>query len=59
MCGIIGISNHPEAAKIAFLGLYAFQHRGEESAGIVSFDRKETHIVKNSGLVSDAISEAL
>ena len=57
MCGIIGISNHPEAAKIAFLGLYALQHRGEEAAGIVSYDGKETHIEKNRGLVADAFDE--
>jgi len=58
MCGIIGISHHKEAAKVAFLGLYALQHRGEESAGIVSFDGKETHVLKNVGLVSDAIEPA-
>ena len=57
MCGIIGVSNHKEAAKISFLGLYALQHRGEESAGIASFDGKDIHIVKNPGLVADAINE--
>ena len=40
MCGIVGVSNHKEAARIAFLALYALQHRGEESAGIASFDKK-------------------
>lgn len=58
MCGIIGIADHPEAAKMAFLGLYALQHRGEESAGIVSYDKKESHVVKSLGLVADAINEA-
>jgi amidophosphoribosyltransferase len=58
MCGIIGISNHPEAAKIAFLGLYALQHRGEEAAGIASYNNKDIHIAKSLGLVSDAIDKA-
>ncbi|MCK5579991.1 MAG: amidophosphoribosyltransferase [Candidatus Omnitrophica bacterium] len=57
MCGIVGVSNHPEAAKISFLGLYALQHRGEESAGIVSYDGDNIHISKNSGLVADALNE--
>lgn len=57
MCGIIGVANHPEASKIAFLGLYALQHRGEESAGIASFDGKQMHMTKNSGLVADAFDE--
>lgn len=56
MCGIIGISNHKDAAKIAFLGLYALQHRGEEAAGIATYDGKDIHLVKNRGLVADAIT---
>lgn len=55
MCGIIGISNHKDAAKIAFLGLYALQHRGEEAAGIATYDGKDIHLVKNPGLVADAV----
>jgi len=44
VCGIVGVSNHEEAAKIVFLSLYALQHRGEESCGILSFDGKKfTH----------------
>src|SRR5580765_409538 len=39
MCGIIGVSGIPEAARLAYLGLYALQHRGQESAGIVAIDR--------------------
>ena len=59
MCGIIGISDHPDAAKVSFLALYALQHRGEEAAGIVSYDEDgKTHIVKNIGLVADAFDEA-
>ena len=57
MCGIVGVSNHPEAAKIAFLGLYALQHRGEEAAGIASYDGKDIHITKSPGLVADAFDE--
>ncbi len=57
MCGIIGVSNHKEAAKIAFLGLYALQHRGEEAAGIASYDGKDIHIIKNPGLVEDSLDE--
>ena len=37
-CGIVGIYNHPEASNLAYLGLYAMQHRGQEGAGIVSAD---------------------
>lgn len=57
MCGIIGVAKHPEAAKVAYLGLYALQHRGEEAAGIASFDGKKVHIIKNTGLIEDAIEE--
>lgn len=58
MCGIIGVANHPDASKLAFLGLYALQHRGEEAAGIASFDGKDVHLFKNPGLVDDALGEA-
>lgn len=57
MCGIIGISHHKDAAKIAYMGLYALQHRGEEAAGIASYDGQKFHIVKNPGLVADAFDE--
>ncbi len=53
MCGIIGISDHPEASKLAYLGLYALQHRGEEATGIATYDGKEVHMIKNRGLVVD------
>ena len=58
MCGIFGISNHPEAARLTYLGLYSLQHRGQEAAGIVSIDEQgfaQNH--KGSGLVSDVFSE--
>ena len=57
MCGIVGVSNHKDAAKIVFLGLFALQHRGEEAVGIASYDKKHVHIAKNLGLVSDAFDE--
>ncbi|VAX37857.1 Amidophosphoribosyltransferase [hydrothermal vent metagenome] len=57
MCGIVGVSDHKDAAEIAYLGLYALQHRGEEAAGIASYDDKDIHIVKNPGLVADAFDE--
>ncbi len=37
-CGVVGVYGHPEAANLVYLGLYALQHRGQESAGIVSSD---------------------
>lgn len=57
MCGIVGISHHKEASKMAFLGLYALQHRGEEAAGIVSYDGKDTHVIKRTGLAVDNFDE--
>lgn len=57
MCGIVGISNHPDAAKLAFLGLYALQHRGEESCGIISYDGKRMHSEKSTGLAVDFFDE--
>jgi amidophosphoribosyltransferase len=58
MCGVIGVSGLPDAARIAYLGLYALQHRGQESAGIVAVTpdgRARMH--RAMGLVSDAFSE--
>ncbi len=57
-CGIFGIVSHPEAARIVYLGIYALQHRGQESAGIVSSDRKKLHIEKGMGYVADVFSES-
>ncbi len=57
MCGIVGIYNHPEAANLAYLGLYALQHRGQESAGIVSSDGSELHAQRGMGLVADIFTE--
>lgn len=57
MCGIVGFSNHKEAVRLSYLGLYALQHRGEESAGIISFDGKRIHYHKGMGLVCDVFDE--
>ena len=56
MCGIIGIQNNEEAATLAYMGLYAQQHRGQEGAGVVSSDGKELHRHMGQGLVSDVFS---
>jgi amidophosphoribosyltransferase len=56
-CGVFGIVSHSEAARIAYLGLYALQHRGQESAGIVSSDGKKLHIEKGMGHVADLFTE--
>jgi amidophosphoribosyltransferase len=52
-CGVFGIYNHPEAANLTYLGLYALQHRGQESCGIVSSDGSRLYSHKNMGLVAD------
>lgn len=52
-CGVFGIFGHPEAANLTYLGLYALQHRGQESCGIVSSDGQELHAYRGMGLVSD------
>jgi len=52
-CGIFGIFGHPEAAHLTYLGLYALQHRGQESAGIVTSDQGEPKSHKGMGLVAD------
>jgi amidophosphoribosyltransferase len=57
MCGIFGISNHKDAAKLTYLGLYALQHRGEESAGIVTKHCKKLLNHKGLGLVGDIFKE--
>ena len=56
MCGIIGIQNNKEAATLAYMGLYAQQHRGQEGAGVVSSDGKKLHRHMGQGLVSDVFS---
>ena len=55
-CGVFGIFGHPDAAAITALGLHALQHRGQEAAGIVSFDGKRFHSERRLGLVGDVFS---
>ena len=56
-CGVCGIFGHEDAAKLTYFGLYALQHRGQESAGIVSSDGKKVSIHKAMGLVPEIFSE--
>lgn len=58
-CGIVGIHGHPEAANLAYLALYALQHRGQESAGIVSCDTKGLLVHRGMGLVADVFTEEI
>lgn len=53
MCGIFGVYGHPEAANLTYLGLYALQHRGQESAGIVASDGRELRVHRGMGHVAD------
>ena len=55
-CGVFGIFGHPDAAAITALGLHALQHRGQEAAGIVSFDGTRFHSERKLGLVGDNFS---
>jgi amidophosphoribosyltransferase len=57
-CGVFGIFGHPDAANLTYLGLYALQHRGQESAGIVSSDGKRLYGEKAMGLVADIFNES-
>jgi len=56
-CGVFGVYGHPDASKLTYLGLYALQHRGQESAGIVSYDGDKTYEYVNMGLVSEVFNE--
>jgi len=59
MCGIFGIYPHKDAAHLACLGLYALQHRGEESSGIITRNGKKVYLHKALGLVSDCLDEKI
>src|SRR3989454_8405494 len=52
-CGVFGIFGHPEAANMTYLGLYALQHRGQESAGIAASDGQQVRISRAMGYVAD------
>ena len=56
-CGVFGIYGHPEAARLAYLGLYQLQHRGQESCGIVSSDGGVLRSERAMGLVSEVFNE--
>ena len=57
MCGVVGISGHLEAANLAYLGLYALQHRGQEGAGIVSSNGQQLRAIRGRGLVADVFGK--
>ena len=57
-CGVFGIYGHAEASKLAYLGLYALQHRGQESAGIASADGERVRLVRQMGYVNEIFDEA-
>ena len=56
-CGVFGVFGHADAAAITALGLHALQHRGQEAAGIVTFDGKRFHSERRLGLVGDTFSK--
>src|SRR5450432_2919549 len=58
-CGVFGVFGHPEAANLTYLGLYALQHRGQESAGIVSSDGHELHLHRAMGEVEEIFQPAV
>ncbi len=58
-CGVFGVHGHAEASNITYLGLYALQHRGQESAGIVSADGRTHYVHRGMGLVADVFNEKI
>jgi amidophosphoribosyltransferase len=56
-CGVFGVFNHPDAAALTAIGLHALQHRGQEAAGIVSFDGTQFHAERRLGLVGDHFNQ--
>ena len=56
-CGVFGIFGRSEAAAIVTLGLHALQHRGQEAAGIVSFDGSQFHVERHVGLIGDTFTK--
>ncbi len=58
-CGVFGIYGHPEASNLTYLGLYSLQHRGQESAGIVTADGYALHAHRQMGLVTDIFNEEI
>jgi amidophosphoribosyltransferase len=58
-CGVFAIHGHPEAANLTYLGLYALQHRGQESAGLATSDGREIHCYKSMGHVADIFTPSV
>src|SRR5260221_14204868 len=58
-CGVFGVFGHEEASKLTYLGLYALQHRGQESAGIVSSDGAELHLHRAMGEVEEIFTPSV
>ena len=56
-CGLFGVFGHPEAAHLTYMGLYALQHRGQESAGIACGDGQRLRLEKGMGLVNEVFSD--
>ena len=56
-CGVVAMYAHPEAEKLAYLGLHALQHRGQESAGIVTSNGLTLRAHRAMGLVADIFTE--
>jgi amidophosphoribosyltransferase len=56
-CGVFGIFGNPEAANLSYLGLYALQHRGQESAGIAAADGERMRVARAMGHVADVFDE--
>src|SRR5512140_3242663 len=56
-CGVFGVFGHADAANLTYLGLYALQHRGQESAGIASWNGKRILVEKGMGYVADLFDE--
>jgi amidophosphoribosyltransferase len=56
-CGVVAIWGHSEASTLAYLGLHALQHRGQESAGIASSDGERILLYKDMGLVADIFND--
>ncbi|MBN1881422.1 MAG: amidophosphoribosyltransferase [Deltaproteobacteria bacterium] len=56
-CGVVGVYGRTEASNLAYLSLYALQHRGQESAGIVTMDNSSCYVHKGMGLVNDIFDE--
>ena len=56
-CGVFGILGRQDAAAITTLGLHALQHRGQEAAGIVSYDGSQFHVERHVGLIGDTFTK--